>query len=222
MTQLINIVRFNGLVVGVPVAQAHSINVNGQAQTPDLVIPSIGGFTVTVDATNVTVTMTAATTATAVDVYVQRWHSYLRSFGPFGPSQPANLAPLPLVVQPGVGGGSTSRIEYAVAAEINPITLVDAPAGVVAVDGSLSDYFILTGDGLGSTRQLANPTNLVAGERRVLIFEWVHAGVDTLTFAAGYRFGDPGAPAYPAAGTTDLITAVWNGTNMICSYVQGY
>lgn len=107
-------------------------------------------------------------------------------------------------------------------ARCNPFTLTDVPAGVVLVDADESDYFVLVGTGVASTRQLDNPTNLEAGTRRVLIFEYEHDGAGSLTFDTLYEFGDPGAPTYVAAGVRDIITAVWNGSVLLCSYVQGY
>jgi hypothetical protein len=103
-----------------------------------------------------------------------------------------------------------------------PVTLTDVPAGTVLVDADDGDYFLLVGDGLGSTRELDNPTNLDANTRRILIFEFEHDGSDLLTFDTLYEFGDPGAPSYAAAGVRDVITAVWNGSVLLCSYVQGY
>jgi hypothetical protein len=107
-------------------------------------------------------------------------------------------------------------------ARSNPTTLTDVPAGTVLVDASSGDYFLLTGDGLGSTRELDNPTLLEAGTRRTLIFEFDHQGVDGLTFDTLYQFGDLGAPVYPGNGVRDIITAIWNGSTLLCSYVQGY
>lgn len=107
-------------------------------------------------------------------------------------------------------------------ARLSPTTLSDNPGGNVAFSAANFDYFLLVGDGLTSTRQLLNPTGLVAGERRVIAVEWEHAGTDTLTFDTLFEFGDPGAPAYPAAGVRDLIYMTWNGSILLCSYVQGY
>jgi hypothetical protein len=114
-------------------------------------------------------------------------------------------------------------MRYGTASMDKPFTLTDVPAGTVAIDPSESDYFILAGAG-ATTRELGAPTPaLGANERRVIIIEFQHAGDAALTFNAIWLFGDPGAPTYPATGDgSDIITAVWNGTDWLCSYVQTY
>ena len=112
-SQLLNIARFAGLVVGVPVAVAHDLNQDGRALTPDFVAPTLGGFTVAVDATNVTVTRTVDAPGGAVDVWVEFKHTLLREFGSITPSpgnQPeGSLVPSPLILVP----GTTSAIAVA-------------------------------------------------------------------------------------------------------------
>lgn len=104
-TQLISIVRFAGLAVGVPVALPHGLNQDGRALVPDVVLPSAGGFTIAADATNVTATRTVEAASGAVDVLVFQLHTVLRNFGPTTPP-PGNLpsgslAPQPFIVEPG-------------------------------------------------------------------------------------------------------------------------
>lgn len=73
-TILKNILSFSGLVVGVPVALPHGLNVNGTPVKPAIGGLNAGGFTVTADTINVTVTRQAAGPA-AVQVYVEHWHT---------------------------------------------------------------------------------------------------------------------------------------------------
>lgn len=90
----------------------------------------------------------------------------------------------------------------------------------VAIDVELGDSFRLTAGALG-TRQLDNPTGADPDFTRTIVIEFIHGGVEALTFGADYNFGDPGAPAYPAAGTRDMFTMIWNGATWDVSYVQG-
>lgn len=110
-------------------------------------------------------------------------------------------------------------ISYGAGAITLPSVLADGAN--VSVNAASRDYFELTMGALG-TRQLDNPTGLAAGQRRVLVFRLTHGGTEAITFDTLYRFGDPGAPSYPAGGTIDIVTAIWDGTNLLCSYVQGY
>jgi hypothetical protein len=108
--QLTNIVRFNGLVVGVATLLPHNLTApNGRAVIPDVLLPSAAGFTVTADATNVSVTRRTAADPAAVDILATSWHTIFRAFGANNPApgtQPdGSLTPQPFVVDP-AGGGS--------------------------------------------------------------------------------------------------------------------
>ena len=95
------IVRFTNVTPGATVALPHGLNIDPpggaggpEPQIPDLVLPSIPGFTVTADATNVTVTNNLPD-ATSVDVYVETWHTIERAFGD---AALLELTPRPFVV----------------------------------------------------------------------------------------------------------------------------
>jgi len=107
-TQLINIVQFTGLTVGVPVITAHGLNQDGRALVPDVVLPNLGGFVITADDTNVTVTRPSAAVGTAVNVWAFQWHTILRNFGPYNPPPNSalngNLLPQPFIVDHGSSG----------------------------------------------------------------------------------------------------------------------
>jgi hypothetical protein len=80
-TRLKNIVRFVGVAAGATVALPHLLNVDDVvAVVPDFVDPSVQGFTITADSTNVTVTNNGVVAA-SVDVFVEYWHSLERVFG---------------------------------------------------------------------------------------------------------------------------------------------
>lgn len=100
-TQLKNILSFSGLVTGTPVSLPHGLNLNGVGVIPDLTSPASGNFTVSADATNVTVTRKTGD-PDSVSVFVIYWHSENRVFGQAG-TPFSQLAPAPFVTQPGTG-----------------------------------------------------------------------------------------------------------------------
>lgn len=99
-----NVLRFTGLVVGVPAQQPHGLNYNGAPHAPHFGWASSGGFTIVSSATHVTVTR-GADAADAVDVAVELWHS-IENAQPL----PSGIAPglLPFIVQGGSGGAAAS------------------------------------------------------------------------------------------------------------------
>jgi len=103
--QLRNILQFTGLVVGVPSVQSHNLVVQGVAVAPDEYYPNVGGFTIAVTATTVTVTRTASATGGDVSIILKYWHTVDRIFGPHGPSQPTELTGSPFTSTPGVSSG---------------------------------------------------------------------------------------------------------------------
>lgn len=102
-TILKNIVRFTGLAVDTPVALPHLLNVNGIPVTPKTVQPNLGGYTITANATNVTVTRTTGAAAD-VDVLVEYWHS-IESVVPLVPPPGKLIGKVPWIQQPPAGGG---------------------------------------------------------------------------------------------------------------------
>jgi len=104
-TNLKNIVRFTGLVVGVPTALPHLLNVNGRAVTPRIGGANASGITATANATNVIVTREADGPA-AVDVYVEYWHT-LEAVVPQSTSL-GTLTPLFFAAGGGGSGGEES------------------------------------------------------------------------------------------------------------------
>lgn len=74
-TILKNILPFAGLVVGVPASVPHLIQINGIATKPQYIAANAGGFTITANATLLTVTRTATALSGVVQVLVDHWHS---------------------------------------------------------------------------------------------------------------------------------------------------
>ena len=140
MTSILkNILRFTGLIVGVPVVQPHNLNLSTSGTPlpllPQFVASDAGGFTVAITNLTVTVTRTAAASTGTVRVYVEHWHTIEEVL------PPGNLATLvPFLIQPGTGGGgggSTILVEdEGVPVVGGPFTALDfVGEGVVASDG---------------------------------------------------------------------------------------
>ena len=109
-TQILSIVRFAGLVSGVPTPLPHGLNRDGVGTIPDRILPSVGGVTLTADSVNVTATRQSDGAPAAVDVMCEEFHSLLRVFGPHDQFQPVGLTPRPFVVAP---GGNAAGIGFA-------------------------------------------------------------------------------------------------------------
>lgn len=83
---------------------------------------------------------------------------------------------------------------------------------------------LLMTSGIGATRQLQNPTNLVAGGIYVLQVTQSSTGTNALTYGANYKFPGGVAPTLSVANNAvDVLTFISNGTNMYLTGVQfGY
>ena len=111
-TILKNVLQFSGLVIGVPVALPHLLNVNSQSVIPQLVAGNAPGFTIAANATTVTVTRTSATGNDSIGVYVEHWHT-IEAVTP-----PGNLLGLvPFII--GSGGTAPSEAPLIAAATLN-------------------------------------------------------------------------------------------------------
>lgn len=109
-TVLKNILRFAGLAVGGSSAIPHGCNYNGRSLAPNNIWLNGGGFSVSADATNVSVTRTPSGQAD-VDVGLELWHSY-EDAEPVG-GIAASLKPF---IMQGVGGGGGGGAGVAFAA----------------------------------------------------------------------------------------------------------
>lgn len=165
-TILKNILRFTGLVVGVPVVQPHNLNLHTSGSLvpllPQFVATNAGGFTVAITNLTVTVTRTVAAATGTVLVYVEHWHT-IEAVLP-----PGNLVTLvPFLIQPGTGGGGggVDTDGVTIGGDGTPSNaLFVIPSGLdeqvtVAVDG-----VTVTGDGT-----TANPLVAVAGTATILV-----------------------------------------------------
>ena len=99
-SKFINVVSSAALAAGATIAVPHELNRDGVALTPHIYAASVGGFTVTVDATNVTFTNNTGAAATCT-AYVRYDHSFQQVFGPAGTQ---TIAGLPF----NIGGGGAN------------------------------------------------------------------------------------------------------------------
>lgn len=209
-TILKNVVRFTGLVVGVPVVQPHNLNLSTNGilvpLLPQFVATNAGGFTVTVTDLTVTVTRTAAASTGNVLVYVEHWHTIEEVL------PPGNLATLvPFVIQPGTGGGGggvdTDGVTIGGDGTAGNALFV-IPSGLdeqvaVAVDG-----VTITGDGT-----TANPLVAAAAPAITELTADVLAGPGSGAQAATVVAlqGNPIVAATP----TDGQVLTWDGTQWV-------
>lgn len=147
-TILHNIVRFTGLTVGVPIALPHKLNRNGVPAVPKIGATNAGGFTVTADATNVTVTR-GASAGPAVDVYVEVWHSIEDAEPPGGLD-----ALIPFIIESSVGGGGPPTGPATAIAFFDAGGLLSGDAAKFYLDLATKDVFI--GGANGTARVFVN------------------------------------------------------------------
>lgn len=93
----------------------------------------------------------------------------------------------------------------------------------VSIDAEASNIFELTATaGVGATRQLDNPSNLVAGMVFRVIFNQDGSGSRELTFDTQYDFGDAGAPSFSSQGAdvSNVITCIALTNSQIAAVVS--
>jgi hypothetical protein len=99
-TRLLQIVPFTNVAPSATVVLPHNINVNGTPKKPDFVATDVGGFTITVTATTVSVTNTGTDPASP-NIWLELKHTTPRQLG----NDVDNLTPQPFVVASSGGGG---------------------------------------------------------------------------------------------------------------------
>lgn len=129
-----NIVTFASVNGQATVSSPHGLNLDGTGLTPDLLqLDTDGDFTVTANATNITVTNTG-NTATSISVLAERWHSIPRAL----PPPVVNLTPQPFLPS-GFPAGSVAtdwKFSCRLASTANlPLAGLAAVDGVVPVAG---------------------------------------------------------------------------------------
>jgi hypothetical protein len=109
-TRLLQIVPFTNVAPSATVVQPHDININGVPKKPDFVASDVGGFTIVVTATTVSVTNTGTNPASP-NIWLELKHTTPRQLG----NDIDNLTPQPFVVassSSGGGGNTGQRFVY--------------------------------------------------------------------------------------------------------------
>ena len=107
---------------------------------------------------------------------------------------------------------------YSKAQGVTPVALTSG--GTVNTDASTSNNFTLT---LATNATLANPTSLVAGH----VYNWVitQDGTGGRTLAYGNLFKWPGGTVpvlSTGSGEVDLISALYDGIQLVANFNKGY
>jgi hypothetical protein len=134
----------------------------------------------------------------------------------FGLLELADAQQVRRVPQSSGGGGGVSKAAANTWTAAQAVALYALTDGAtVATNAALANTFSIT---LGGNRTLANPTNLVGGGT----YQWIvkQDGTGSRTLAYGNKFKWPGG-ATPtlttAAASVDVISCVYNGTNLLCT-----
>jgi hypothetical protein len=157
-TRLKIILTFTNVAPGASLAIAHELNWLGRAVKPDLILPSVGGFSFVATTTTVTATNNGLATATAQALCVS-WHTYERDFGnqattvltpqPFIPDLGASNAAMDRLVGPSVANppGAENVINFFISSNWAPG--IGAPGTSPIVQGGSAQN-----DGLSATTPL--------------------------------------------------------------------
>ena len=146
--RLFNVVRFVGVAPGAAVVLPHNLNWNTLAVVPDVILPSVAGFTITATNVNVSVTNNELFAA-SVDCLCWSIHTDDRAFGavqtvvltpqPFVPTYGASaigFAPARTIFVAQSGGHATSiAAGIALAAALAPAPSAADPATVLVFPG---------------------------------------------------------------------------------------
>ncbi len=113
----------------------------------------------------------------------------------------------------GTGVETSTANTYTKSQNVAAVALTDA--ATISTDASLSNVFTVT---LGGDRTLENPTNLVAGGTYLWIITQDGSGGRSLSYDTYFKWPGGVAPTLTASiGAIDMISAVWNGTILICT-----
>lgn len=200
-TRIKNILRFVAVGPGATVQAAHLLNWNGRDVLPDVIAPSVGGFTIAATLTTISVTNDGAIAA-SIDVLVESWHSEERGFGAEGTTV---LAPQPFVFPSGaaVGGVYTGM-------------------QMINVDGTLIDVFVDGVGGLNTNSGLSKSTALptiAEVYRKFPVWAMGGARIRILLAGAGGAVLGFDAPTGVVTYTEPTIHIGFGGETFFGSYV---
>jgi hypothetical protein len=170
-TRLHQVLSFVAVGGGLQTSLPHSINVNGVAWIPDIVLRDNGNFTIdAVTTTTVTVTNTGGAAGTC-NVWLFLLHSEERAFGTFGASQTHNLTPNPFIVASGGNTGNPAAFTFTATGAEGSDFFVTLPTArgndTYKVQGTLSGVASIIG---------FNCPNTVAGDRTTTQFRVITSG----------------------------------------------
>jgi hypothetical protein len=180
-TQLKNIVRFVNVAIGVPTSLPHSLNIDGRSVVPDFV-GAVGDFTVTANATNVTVTNNGNAPAD-LDVIVEHWHTIERAFGA---ASTTVLVPQPFVLRAGAGGSDDQRFRYTATGAEGSDFMVTLP-----VAQGTDDYIIVASLSDAPAIYGMRFPNALAGDRTTTQFRVITTAALTAGDVIEFRVVDP-------------------------------
>lgn len=105
---------------------------------------------------------------------------------------------------------------YTASQNVAIVTLSDG--ATISTNAALGNSFTVT---IAGNRTLANPTNLVSGG----VYQWEivqSAGGNTLAYGSDFKWPGSVAPTLQtAAGAKDLISCLWDGTDLLCGSLAG-
>jgi hypothetical protein len=179
LTRLLQIVTFTNVPAASTITLPHDLNISGASVVPDFIAGDVGGFTITADATTISVTNNGSAPA-SVDVWLERVHSIPRELG----GAILNMAPQPFVAAAGGGGSSGGVIvEDEGTPILSPATALNfVGPGVTATDGGGGTAIITVPGGIAGLTFEDEGTPIAGNPHTVVNF--VGAGV-TATDAGG-------------------------------------
>lgn len=219
---LANIIQFAGIDPDDSVTLPHRLNVNEVPQKPDIIFVDNGNFSVTGDATEVTVTNEGGEVG-SVNVLAINWHTFLRVFGVEGQK---SLVVRPYIPAGGAGGaaGMDELVRVSGADDIagflaaklvaGPGVSLDIldPGGVeqilISAAGSLLDQLVKVSADDDAAGFLAD--KLVAGTN--ITFTVLDPGGDEdIRLDSALQFQDEGA----LVATQPALNVVGNGASIV-------
>jgi len=206
-TVLKNILSFTGLVVGAPSAQPHLLNIDGVAKVPRVLSADGAGFTITADATNVTVTRGSSADA-AVNINCELWHS-IEDSEPLPNGIATSL--FPFVVQGGGSGGGAGGIRSIIGGTVT--VTATGPSVVFSNGGGITWGFV--GNTLTASVQTAGGTATGVGFSAGT--QSADTGVVRLANSNGLTWGMSGSSQV----TASFSTAVFSNSNNVSFGLNG-
>lgn len=201
------------LVTGIDGA-GHPSGVQEQTTTQAIAnLASAGSGTVTsvsvVTANGVSGTVATATTTPAITLTLAGLNAFTAFSGPTSTLKTFTLPNASDTISCLGQVGAYSLQQYFAAQ-----ALTDAASVAWNLNTQQAATLLMTA-GVGSTRALANPTNMVAGGTYTLVITQSSTGSNALTYNTAYKFPGGTKPTLSTANNAvDILTFISDGTNM--------